>query len=350
MAKCSNTPCEKLDSEKDDTLCLCVHPTGVLYSGHDSCYMQWKDAKRVETVQLTGVVNSITCSPLDDNFLSVAVDNAVVLYDRRSTHKPIQEFRFNQEEINQTALNEKGNFLASCDDAGEIKIIDLENNKLYKTLTKHHTNICNSVQFRPTKPSELITGALDCTVIRWDYTRNQPLDKISMQLGEYDSYSINPPMVHTVSIAMHGNMFVCGLGNGSIAAYKILSKNITRLACMRKLHDTCCSHLEHAQFRGDCVLSGGNDGKVLMFQVIEEESKVSSQDNLKRPTSIKAGSKGKGGRRKSTPDETSAKPVIDLDVTLCLPHGSKVNWITSADGGHVYVADQTQYISVYHVS
>ena len=98
MAKCSNTPCEKLDSEKDDTLCLCVHPTGgILYSSHDSCYMQWKDAKRVETIQLTSVVNSIMCSPLDDNFLSVALDNAVVLYDRHSTHKPVQEFRFNQE-------------------------------------------------------------------------------------------------------------------------------------------------------------------------------------------------------------------------------------------------------------
>ena len=352
MAQCGDTPPrEKLDSEREDTLCLCVHPTGSLYSGHGSCFMQWKGNKRIEVVPLVGEVNSITCSPLDENYLSVAVDNAVLLYDRRSTSKLLQEFKFNQEEINQTALNEKGNFLAACDDSGEVKIIDLENNKLYKTLTKHHTNICNSVQFRPTKPSELITGALDCTVIRWDYTKNQPLDKISMQLGEYDSYSINPPMVHAVSIAGHGNTFVCGLGNGSVAVYKILGKNITRLACMRKLHDVCCSHLQHAQFtsaKGDSLLSGGNDGKVLMFQIIEEEAKESSQNGQRRPAAGKAAGKGKS-KRKLPSDRPVAKPHVDIDVTLSLPHGAKVNWITSADSGHVYVADQTPYISVYHI-
>ena len=349
MAQCGDTiPCERLNSEREDTLCLCVHPTGSLYSGHDSCYIQWKDGKRVESVSLTGAVNSITCSPLDDNFLSVAVDNVILLYDRRSTAKPLQEFRFNQEEINHIALNEKGNFLAACDDSGEVKIIDLESKKLYKTLTKHHTNICNSVQFRPTKPSELITGALDCTVIRWDYTRIQPLDKISMQLSEHDSYSINPPMVHAVSIAGHGNRFVCGLGNGSVAVYEILGKNITRLACMRKLHDVCCSHLQHVQFsdvKGDCVLSGGNDGKILMFQVVEE-AKESSQ---KKPAAGKASGKGKGKRKLPPRDGLSAKPLVDINVTLALPHGYKVNWITSAESGYVYVADQTQYISVYHI-
>lgn len=351
MASSGDVVCEKLNSEREDTLCLCVHPAGELYSGHESCFMQWKDGKRIESVSLTGVVNSITCSPLDDNFLSVAVDNAVVVYDRRSTSKPLQEFRFNQEEVNHTALNEKGNFLAACDDSGEVKIIDLESNKLYKTLTKHHTNICNSVQFRPTKPSELITGALDCTVVRWDYTRNQPLDKISMQLGEHDSYSINPPMVHTISIADHGNTFVCGLGNGSVVVYKILGKNITRLACMRKLHDACCSHLQHARFsssNGDCLLSGGNDGKVLMFQVMEEEAKEPLHSSQKKLTAGKAAGKGKS-RRKLPSDGTSTKPLVDIDVTLSLPHGAKVNWITSAHCGHVYVADHTPYISVYQL-
>ena len=354
MAKCGDatSPLEKLNSGKEDTLCLCVHPTGSLYSGHGSCFMQWRDNKRIETVPLTGEVNSITCSPLDDNFLSVSVDNVVLLYDRRSMPKPLQEFKFNQEEINQMALNEKGNFLAACDDSGEVKIIDLENSKLYKTLTKHHTNICNSVQFRPTKSTELITGALDCTVIRWDYTKNQPVDKISMQLGEYDSYSINPPMVHAISIASHGNTFVCGLGNGAVAVYKIFGKNITRLACMKKLHGVCCSHLQHARFasaKDDCLLSGGNDGKVLMFQ-IEEEVKETSQNGQaqKKPAAGKVVGKGKS-RRKLPSDGSSVKPNVDIDVMLSLPHGAKVNWITSADSGHVYVADQTQYISVYQV-
>jgi len=349
MAEAGKPSCQKLDTGKEDTYCLCVHPSGVLYSGHDSCYISWKDGKRIEKVPLGGTVTCISSSPVDDKFLAVAVDNAVAVYDRRYTSKPTQEFQFNQEEINQTALNEKGNFLAACDDSGEIKIIDLESNKLYKTLTKHHTNICSSVQFRPTKPSELITGALDCTVIRWDYTKNQPLDKISMQLGEHDSYSINPPMVHAVSIASHGNVIVCGLGNGSVAVYKILGKNITKLACMKKLHQVCCSHLQHAQFavgKGDCILSGGNDGKVLVFQITEKEP---LQPTAKKPGSAKTASKGKG-KRKSPQAETSAEPIVDIDASLCLQHGSKVNWITShPEQNYVYVADQTQYISVYHL-
>lgn len=351
MAEAGSSPCcQKLDTGKDDTYCLCLHPSGVLYSGHDSCYMSWKDGKRLEKIPLGGTVTCISSSPVDDNFLAVAVDNAVAVYDRRNTSKPTQEFQFNQEEINQTALNEKGNFLAACDDSGEIKIIDLESNKLYKTLTKHHTNICSSAQFRPSKPLELITGALDCTVIRWDYTKNHPLDKISMQLGEHDSYSINPPMVHAVSVASHGNVFACGLGNGSVAVYKIFGKNITRLACMKKLHQVCCSHLQHAQFaagKGDCVISGGNDGKVLLFQVTEKQPVHSA---AKKPTaSAKTSSKGKS-KRKSPQNEASAESVVDMDVLLSLQHGSKVNWITShPEQTHVYVADQTQNISVYNL-
>ena len=76
------------------------------------------------------------------------------------------------------------------------------------------------------------------------------------------------------------DLYVAWAMHGSVAVYEILGKNITRLACMKKLHDVCCSHLQHVQFsnvKGDCVLSGGNDGKVLMFQIVEEEAKESSQ-------------------------------------------------------------------------
>lgn len=75
-----------------------------------------------------------------------------------------------REEINSVAINHKGTLLASADDAGEVAIIDIEAGTLTKSLKKGHTNIASSVTFRRHRPWEVISGGLDCMLLKWDFS------------------------------------------------------------------------------------------------------------------------------------------------------------------------------------
>lgn len=56
-------------------------------------------------------------------------------------------------------------------------MIDIGSKTSYKTIKRNgHTSICSSVQFRPGKQWELLTGGLDSTVNHWDYSRPRKLE------------------------------------------------------------------------------------------------------------------------------------------------------------------------------
>jgi WD40 repeat protein len=74
---------------------------------------------------------------------------------------PAPSYEYNRDEINQVAVNRKGTFLAAADDSGEVKIVDLATNSVFKTLRGVHKNICSGVQFHPKKIWEVATGGLD---------------------------------------------------------------------------------------------------------------------------------------------------------------------------------------------
>lgn len=48
--------------------------------------------------------------------------------------KLIESYKYNKDEINQIVCSSKSTFLATADDGGDIKIIDLRQQSLYKTL------------------------------------------------------------------------------------------------------------------------------------------------------------------------------------------------------------------------
>ena len=79
----------------------------------------------------------------------------------RNSWSSFVKFEFNKEEINQISVNEKGEYLAACDDDGEIKIIDLRQDNLFKALPARHSNICSSVQFRLQRPWQILSAGLD---------------------------------------------------------------------------------------------------------------------------------------------------------------------------------------------
>ena len=165
-------------------------------------------------------LNTVKFMPNDPDRFFISSGNKVFGFDVRKPSSPSTKFEYNSEEINQISINDKGEYLAACDDDGEIKIIDLQQRRLFKTLLRHHSNICSSVQFRPQKPWQIVSAGLDCNVIHWDFSTGKPRQVFNV--NEYlqsrkapNELFINPPFAHSVSMANDGSMFASGLGNYS---------------------------------------------------------------------------------------------------------------------------------------
>lgn len=116
--------------------------------------------------------------------------------------KPLESYNYNKEEINQLSCNSRSCFLAAADDGGHVKIIDIRNQCLYKTLRSGHTSICSSVQFLPWRPWEVITGGLDSKLVMWDFSKGRAFK--TMDFGSRGLNSggqcLNPAFVHAIAV------------------------------------------------------------------------------------------------------------------------------------------------------
>ena len=108
-------------------------------------------------------VTSVVFSPRHPARLYTSHGETVSLLDARSLKEPVEGFHVNEEEINCLSVNETDSFLAAADDSGAIKVMDLENKKVSRSL--RHLNICSSVAFRPQRPQSLVSCGLDMQVI-----------------------------------------------------------------------------------------------------------------------------------------------------------------------------------------
>ena len=325
-----------LDTGVEDTFCLCSTKNNNLLSGHDSLLKLWspKDGSLINQIS-TSVRGDVTCIVQSEKTFAASVDNTVLFYDWRDLVKPLHQFSFNREEINEICIHQNGNFLCACDDSGEIKVIDVENAKVFKTLSRCHTNICSTVKFNPRKPWELVSGGLDCKIVRWDFSRGRPISEVTIQAGgsQTGSYMVNPPMVHCIDILRNFSI-VCGLGNGSVAVYALNGKGLQEKSSSA-LHSAGVAHVCCADLSSDdktLVFSGGNDGKIFISELKQEHSAGADR----------------------------AADVYKLKSVSRINHRSKVNWLTfqgSVSGscealsgcGRLFVADQTKFISVYDV-
>ena len=161
-------------------------------------------------------INGVCFCVKNPERLYASCRNKVFGYDLRNPSSTVCEFEFNQDEINQVAIHYKGGFLAACDDSGDIKVIDVLSGRLFKTLSGRNDNICSTVQFRPNRPWEILSGSMDYRIISWDFSSGRALQELNVQELDEDSnqgaYFLNPPFVHSVHMAGDGRMFAAGLG------------------------------------------------------------------------------------------------------------------------------------------
>ncbi|XP_059543518.1 WD repeat-containing protein 53 isoform X4 [Myotis daubentonii] len=149
-------------------LCLNASSEGLVASGAEGGdLMAWgEDGTPLGHTRFEGA-NDVTCvlfSPSCPTKLYASHGETISILDVRSLKGSLDHFHVNEEEINCLSLNETENLLASADDSGAIKILDLENKKVSRSL-RRHSNICSSVAFRPQRPQSLVSCGLDMQVM-----------------------------------------------------------------------------------------------------------------------------------------------------------------------------------------
>nr|GMD93149.1 WD repeat-containing protein 53 [Ipomoea batatas] len=55
--------------------------------------------------------------------------------------KPLESYNYNKDEINQIVCTPNSSFLAAADDSGDVKVIDIRQQCLYRTLRAGHTSV-----------------------------------------------------------------------------------------------------------------------------------------------------------------------------------------------------------------
>jgi len=253
-------------------LCCAVHSTRkLLISGdEDGCLCftdltsrsplgQLHDRDRLE-------IPSVSYNPADEHSAFAAVGASILRLDLRKSlgEKAIVDtFKINADEINNIDIDSTGSWIAAGDDSGEIQIISLKSSKYsaaatpaskasspnYRTLRRGHTNICNAVSFRPSRPDEIISGGLDSRMVRWDFTKLRQLTAFTMTsstgggiggvFGDDGDNSggqfCNPPMINSLAVC-HENeiefpsLVAVARGDGCVALYNgdakaVASKN-----------------------------------------------------------------------------------------------------------------------------
>ena len=187
-----------LVTEHDDAVVSCtVHPTRrVLLSGGEDarlCFTDLIGETAIGCFSHAGAepVTSICCHPSEENSVFAAVGSSILDLDLRKGYGEsalVETFQINEEEINSIVVDASGRWLAAADDSGIVQLISIAPGRsrgkdvppAYKTLRRGHSNICSSVVFQPHRQGEVISGGLDCQMIRWNFLKLRPVMTVDM--------------------------------------------------------------------------------------------------------------------------------------------------------------------------
>ncbi len=263
--------------DQEEVMCVCISQENNILTGHESRMLIWsvdinsKEASLKDTIELPlqGTVSCI-CQFLHEASLALAIDKTVLVYQYSVVNNTItslslkRQFCFSQDEINQLDVHPKRSLLCSCDDNGEIAVIDVDSNKIVQTLSGFHDSICSTVKFSIRKPWELLSGGLDCTIGRWDFGTGRLLASTSTkdESSSGEALMINPPMIHSLDVFHDHHSMVCGLGDGRLVAYSLKHPKSIDMICEVRAHLTsiaCVRCIERKDAEDTYVVSVGND-------------------------------------------------------------------------------------------
>ncbi|XP_061492608.1 WD repeat-containing protein 53 isoform X2 [Rhineura floridana] len=189
-------------------------------------------------------------------------------------------------------------------------------------------------------------------VMMWNLQKARPLWIVDLQEEESDEHAtgqlFNPPLAHSLSVSTCGNVFGCGAEDGKIRIFRVTGAKFEQ-EVLFKGHSLAVSQVFFLP-EAYRLITGGNDGKVLLWDVSNEVGK------LRSPV------KSIHRRRARMPNTTKKADKMNTELTnehvpilpkLTIEHGEKVNWISYAEiksSRRVLVADQSSSISIYPIA
>ncbi|EHA97832.1 WD repeat-containing protein 53 [Heterocephalus glaber] len=347
------------DGHSSPILCLNASKDGLVASGAvgGDLTVWGEDGTPLGHVRFPGTddVTSVVFSHSCPTKLYAAHGESISILDVRALKDSLDHFQVNEEEINCLSLNETENLLASADDSGAIKILDLENKKVSRSL-KRHSNICSSVAFRPQRPQSLVSCGLDMQVILWNLQKARALWITHLQEDETEETEgpqspcqlLNPALAHSISVASCGNIFSCGAEDGKVRIFRVMGVKCEK-ALGFKGHTLGVSQVCFLP-ESYLLLTGGNDGKIMLWDVsggVEKKQKSPMKQTHRKKT--KRAAYAKQGGNSSSASSVGEEPG-KMSPKMSIEHGDKVNWLmgTKIKGQqNILVADQTNCISVY---
>ncbi|NWR42463.1 WDR53 protein, partial [Regulus satrapa] len=337
-------------------LCLAVSAEGLVASGAERGELAlWDGGASPPVAQLRlpqdQDVTSVVFSSRRPGTLYASHGESISVLDVRCPREPLQRFQVNEEEINCLAVNDADSLLAAADDSGAIKVLDLESKKVSRCL--RHSNICSSVAFRAQRPQSLVSCGLDMQVMLWNLQKARPLWTVNLQERDTEEEEeespqsagqlFNPPLAHSLSVASCGNVFGCGAQDGAVRIFRVTGGRFQR-ELQFQAHSLGVSQVLFmpGAYR---LLSGGNDGKVLLWDVGDVGKQQKSPAKSLHRRKAQASSRKDGKLSKAASNEQP-----EVVPKLSIEHGEKVNWLSYAEikgSRRVLVADHTSSVSAY---
>ena len=283
---------------------------------------------------------SVLFSKEKPNTLYAAFGSEVLIMDTKRPQEPVHVFQSNQDEVNQVVLDDKEQFLAACDDSGEIKVFGLSDRKVFKTLRFKHTNICSTVLFRSQRPWEVLSGGMDCRLIHWDFSKPKCLNQFNMQelhstSNDASAYMINPPFIHHLAKNSNGSITACALENGLVAVFDSTAKHLQEKFCLHA-HQQGVSQLHFTT--DNVLLSGGNDAQIVVWDLNKADEYQEQGDVV--------------ANGDCAPEDHRNDGITELCKVTTILHPLKVNWLAPFlrdEQWHVVVADATSDLTIYPV-
>ena len=312
----------KINTRIEDTACVYFGNNGDLFTCHENIIHCWSPQGTMTASvasPIHGTINCIQQSPTCPNTFVYAVQNAVIFCDNRKWSSPVHTLTCNKDEINEVSFHPSGKYVCAGDDSGEVKVMDIDDKKLFQTLSGEHDNICSTAVFSVTKQWELFSGGLDCKLLRWNFSIGRLVGTtvVPKDLDEGGNCTVNPPFVYSIAAFPTGidnHILACALGNGVVALYSLREKKAARYVTSSQLHASSTVRVGHVRRSStDLLVSGGNDGRVVV-------SRVDCKD-----------------RR------------FTITNTVSISHDSKINWLAVSKECCVCVADQTDFVSIYQI-
>ncbi|KAI0005990.1 WD40-repeat-containing domain protein [Russula compacta] len=106
--------------------------------------------------------------------------------------------------INEISVSENQKTLAFTMDSGAVGVVDLATRSVRRMKIRHNS-ICAAVRFIPDRPSELISGGYDSTLLHFDFRQDTILSRREFTSRPQSSaVSLSPPFVLCLSVSSTG--------------------------------------------------------------------------------------------------------------------------------------------------